>query len=81
MIKHFLPNLYELIDECVHGKRDQRDITYSQRYLLMTRILAAVMEGSSMRAMTDKFNTDISIENMEELCGEKRGAAILENDQ
>ena len=47
----------------------------------MTRILAAVMEVSSMRAMTDKFNTDISIENMEELCGEKRGTAILENNQ
>ena len=69
-IKHFFPDLVRLLKQ-TEDPRNQSYITYPNAVLLMTRILSSIFYISSMRKTSQEFNSDIVIQNIRELCGEK----------
>ncbi len=63
VIKHFFPGLVDLLRD-TKDPRNQSYITYPNTILLMTRILSFIFYISSMRKTSQKFNSDIVIENI-----------------
>lgn len=70
VIRHFFPELLPLLKQ-VEDPRHQSYIIYRNHVLLLTRILSAVFYINSMRKTSEKFNSEIIIENIGLLCGEK----------
>ncbi len=69
VIKHFFPGLIGLLKK-TKDPREQGYVTYPNIILLMTRILSSIFYISSMRKTSQKFNSDIVIQNIWHLCGE-----------
>ncbi len=76
VIKHFFPDLISLLRQ-TKDPRNQSYTTYSNTVLLMTRILSSIFYISSMRKTSQKFNSDIVIQNIWELCGEDMAAGEI----
>ena len=55
----------------VEDPRHQSYIIYSNRVLLMTRILSSIFYINSMRSTSGEFNDETVIENIGVLCGEE----------
>jgi len=71
VMKHFFPDLINLLRQ-TKDPRNQSYITYPNTVLLMTRILSSIFYISSMRKTSQKFNSDIVIQNIWELCGDDK---------
>ena len=69
-VRHFFPDLMARLRD-IADPRHQSYITYQSPVLLMTRILSAIFYISSMRKTSEEFNSQIAIENIGYLCGEK----------
>ena len=69
VINHFFPDLICLLKQ-TEDPRNQSYITYPNVMLLMTRILSSIFYISSMRKTSQKFNSDMVIQNIWEMCGE-----------
>ena len=62
-IKHFFPDLVRLLKQ-TEDPRNQSYITYPNAVLLMTHILSSIFYISSMRKTSQRFNSDIVIQNI-----------------
>ena len=70
VIKHYFPDLISLLKN-TRDPRKQQYITYPNVVILMTRILSSIFYISSMRKTSQKFNTDVVIQNIWEICSEE----------
>ena len=58
VIRRFFPKLCEALNE-VRDPRHQSYITYSNRVIMVTRILSAIFYISSMRKASEEFNVAV----------------------
>ena len=70
VIRRFFPKLCEALNE-VRDPRNQSYITYSNRVIMMTRILSAIFYISSMRKSSEELNASMVINNIGQLCHEE----------
>lgn len=70
LIRHYFPDLLPLLKQ-LPDPRNQSYITYPGVLLLMTRILSSLFYTSSMRKISEEFNSEIMIKNVWTLCKEK----------
>ena len=70
VIRRFFPKLCEALNE-VRDPRHQSYITYSNRVIMVTRILSAIFYISSMRKASEEFNSSMVIKNIGQMCHEE----------
>ena len=70
VMRHFFPELMAQL-QGITDPRHQSYITYKQHVLLAARILSGILYIDSMRKTSEEFDSEIVIENIGYLCGEK----------
>jgi len=68
IINHFFPNLINLLKQ-VKDPRNKSYTIYGVEIILTVRIFAAIFQISSMRGITNEFNTEAAIENIKIVTG------------
>ena len=70
IIDKYLPRLFIMFDN-LSDARQQGKVTYSMKAICVTRLFALLCGLTSMNSLTNKFNTNTSIDNLSKIINEE----------
>ena len=70
IIVKYLPDLLTMFNNLT-DTRNKSYTTYNMKTICVTRLFGLLCGLTTMTSITDKFNTDIAISNLEKICGQE----------
>lgn len=70
IIDKYLPRLFVMFEQ-LSDQRQQGKVTYSMKVICVTRLFGLLCGLTTMNSMTNKFNNDITIENLAKITNTK----------